>query len=643
MTHQTFEQLQALTGCDDHLQFVVKVIEKVHISESVRVGYEQQIQRIQRRRTDPNFYLAVIGEFSSGKSTFINALLRDDLLKTSALIATSAATKLRYGDNINVEVIFQGSKAGTLKTKNNAKQITIPWLAGVNGIDIRQFIHIVTSKDEVAKDVVDLTITHPAPFLANGIVIIDTPGTNAINPQHAEITRQVVENEADAALIIIPATVPLSQTLVGFLATFLRPYLHRCIFVVTRMDQIRPQEQSEVLTNLRSRLVKQLAIKSPMLYACGAQVLMDMLTDGETVREPLKVWADRFPKLESIIIHRLRQERSHSIAESLLRLLTQLFEQLNTHLQDQWHHYKMRQAAIEQQTIPDLPSFAAQEHTICHQMLQDAVSATLLKVVQCVEQHKQKTISQIRDTIFTAENGNSLKKIVQSEAEQILNDHQHSLLLDLQRDLEQISQTAIEVGRHFDRQFSEAYHRLQTLGGSVSTDHHGGGGVQLSMSDVFSSIQLINTQMDNTDNNITGGMGTAGAVIGNILLPGVGIFLGGFLGVMAAGLVISLDVRKQKLWEQLRPNLDTYFDTAKAQAQQEIKAYSENVTQALHQRIDTYVAHYQVVVDEMLNDQKKELQRLFELQESIQTDLLEIDQRRKSLSANQQKLAENTF
>ncbi len=231
----------------------------------------------------------------------------------------------------------------------------------------------------------------------------------------------------------------------------------------------------------------------------------------------------------------------------------------------------MRQAAIELETIPDLPSFAAQQHAICHQMLFDTVSTTLLKVVQCVEKHREKTILKLQDSIFAAENGNSLKQIVQTGAELILNDDQQSLLLDLQRDLEQISQAALEVGHHFDRQFSEAYRRLQALGGSVDTEANRVDGVQLSLSDVFSSIQSINKEMDNTDNNIAGGLGTAGAVIGNILLPGVGIFLGGFVGLMAAGLVISLDVRKQKLWEKLRPNLDAYFDTANAQAQQEIK------------------------------------------------------------------------
>ena len=214
----SLEQLEALTGCEEHLQFAAEVIAHSDISELVRAQLNQQIGRIQQRQQDPNLYLAIVGEFSSGKSTLINALLRDDLLKTSALVATSTATRLHHGNDLIVEASFQGPRSGTLKTKKNAKQITIPWLAGVDGIDTKHFIHLLTSEDEVAKEVTSLSIYHPASFLANNIVIIDTPGTNATNPKHGAITRQIIESEADAAVVVIPATTPLSQTLVDFLA-----------------------------------------------------------------------------------------------------------------------------------------------------------------------------------------------------------------------------------------------------------------------------------------------------------------------------------------------------------------------------------------------------------------------------------------
>ncbi len=331
-SQETIGQLEALTRCDEYLQFAVKVIEQSNLPESVGIEMQQQIERIEQRRTDPNLYLAVVGEFSSGKSTFINALLRDDLLKTSTLVATAAATRLRYGNDLEVEVRYQGRRPGTFKTNSQSDHITIPWWPTIHRINNRQFIQAVTSKDEVVKYVVDVTISHPSTFLANSIVIIDTPGANAINPQHEAITRQVIENEADLVIIVVPATIPLSQSLSNFLSSSLRPFLHRCIFVVTRMDQIRVQEQSELLNTLRRRFVDQLGIKPAMLCACSAQVFLDDFSDKETVPENLQVWKERFTQLEQIIINHLRRERLVSIAENLLRLLTLLFEQLESHL-----------------------------------------------------------------------------------------------------------------------------------------------------------------------------------------------------------------------------------------------------------------------------------------------------------------------
>jgi GTPase SAR1 family protein len=374
-----------LVGADDHLQFAEEVIKRSGLPKPIRTKLRQQIERIQKRCADPNLYLAVVGEFSSGKSTFVNALLRDDLLKTSVLPTTAAATKLRHGTSIGAEALFKNSRLRAVKTKS-----------GNSPDDVRRFIQKVTSEDEVAKEVVDIQITHPASFLADGIVIIDTPGTNAINPRHGEITRRVIENEADAAIIIVPATMPLSQTLAAFLDGPLRPYLHRCLFVITKMSQIPLQDQNKVLDYLRQRLALKLEVDLPMVYPCSAQVVMDELTGDVPVPEHQRVWNERFAELEALITERLRQERVLSIAENVTRLLTHMFEQLNAHLRAQWNQYQTRQATIKRATIRDLPSFAAEQRAQCNQMLQKAVSDTALRMDRLNHERRSQRRTSLR-------------------------------------------------------------------------------------------------------------------------------------------------------------------------------------------------------------------------------------------------------
>lgn len=117
-----------MNNYDDHIQFAENVIARSQLPRSQRGELHQLIQRIQQRQNDPNLYLAVIGEFSSGKSTFVNALIRDNLLKTSALVTTAAATRLIYGKNIDAKVHFANVPSIINKTTNTGCSIFISFI-----------------------------------------------------------------------------------------------------------------------------------------------------------------------------------------------------------------------------------------------------------------------------------------------------------------------------------------------------------------------------------------------------------------------------------------------------------------------------------------------------------------------------------
>jgi GTPase Era involved in 16S rRNA processing len=200
---------------------------------------------------------------------------------------------------------------------------------------LRECIHFLTAIDEVATHIDHLVISHPAPFLSDGIVIIDTPGTNADHEEHAQITFKLIEQEADAAVIVIPAPFPLAMTLTDFLTHQLRPFLHRCLFVVTQMDKIPEAEHERLLDNIRTRLAEVLKIEQPiMLYQSAPKVVLDTLNEQKAVPIDVQHWNDQFIELEDSLWNRLRHERTLSIAERLLRLLNSLFEQLDKHLRE---------------------------------------------------------------------------------------------------------------------------------------------------------------------------------------------------------------------------------------------------------------------------------------------------------------------
>src|SRR3954468_18958742 len=83
------EDIDTLTDAVAVCAFVRGIVDRHILAEPRRREHIGRLEAIVRRMNDPNLYLGVIGEFSSGKSTFINGLLRTRLLK-AACVATTA-------------------------------------------------------------------------------------------------------------------------------------------------------------------------------------------------------------------------------------------------------------------------------------------------------------------------------------------------------------------------------------------------------------------------------------------------------------------------------------------------------------------------------------------------------------------------
>lgn len=85
------KKLLKKTKLENNIAFVVNVLQEVRNSEYVKNVdlFEHDFQKIIDRLLDDSFRLAVVGEFSSGKSTFLNALIGKDLLKHGAKETTA--------------------------------------------------------------------------------------------------------------------------------------------------------------------------------------------------------------------------------------------------------------------------------------------------------------------------------------------------------------------------------------------------------------------------------------------------------------------------------------------------------------------------------------------------------------------------
>lgn len=170
--------------------------------------------------------IMVIGEWSAGKSTLINAILGKKVAITSAVPTTAVITKFVYGDKDRIFVHFQNGMKEEYSDKQ-FKQLTAE--VDEQGNNIRSKIQYVERQlpNELLKE----------------YNFIDSPGLNDIESKHVNITNDFLHN-IDATLWVISADhvgTATDKKLLALLSNHLKP-----IAIVNKIDAIDEEEGDSV-------------------------------------------------------------------------------------------------------------------------------------------------------------------------------------------------------------------------------------------------------------------------------------------------------------------------------------------------------------------------------------------------------------
>ena len=74
--------------------FVLKKIIKDSLVNEEKDKFMRKLDGLFQKGQSKHIHVAVVGEFNSGKSTFVNALLRERILKEAGRPTTAAATHI---------------------------------------------------------------------------------------------------------------------------------------------------------------------------------------------------------------------------------------------------------------------------------------------------------------------------------------------------------------------------------------------------------------------------------------------------------------------------------------------------------------------------------------------------------------------
>jgi small GTP-binding protein len=203
---------------------------------------------------DELFLLVIAGEFNSGKSSFINALLGDKVVKEGVTPTTDQITLLRYGETIHEE-------------------------------QLEEFL--------LARYV-------PAEVLRQ-LVIVDTPGTNAIIRRHEELTREFIPR-SDLVLFITSADRPFTESERSFLSA-IQEWGKKIVIVLNKADLLEPDELEQVVTFIRDN-ARDLLGMTPEIFPISARQAQRARTNDD----PAQRESSRFDTVERYILETLDAE-----------------------------------------------------------------------------------------------------------------------------------------------------------------------------------------------------------------------------------------------------------------------------------------------------------------------------------------------
>ncbi len=155
------------------------------------------------RQLDELFLLVIAGEFNSGKSAFINALLGQSLQLEGVTPTTDQIYLLRYGE-------------------------TTQRRPGEDGVWVQ---------------------TAPVELLSK-ITVVDTPGTNAIMREHEALTAEFIPR-SDLVLFVTSADRPFTESERGFLEQ-IRNWGKKIVLVINKIDILKPAEVDQVVAFVTS-------------------------------------------------------------------------------------------------------------------------------------------------------------------------------------------------------------------------------------------------------------------------------------------------------------------------------------------------------------------------------------------------------
>lgn len=210
------------------MELINNLLETAQYLQLENTVYEIEVLKARRESDNQLLVLPVVGEFSSGKTTLINALTNSKKLETASKATTSVIYEIYFGNpQEKGEIIYND---GTLEEVEDLSVIKNDQLDNV------QFIHIYDTAQKIA----------------NSTVIVDTPGLSSNDTRHLQALNSYLPN-ADAILLCTDINQQITNSLIEFIKS--AKLTERPIYlIVTKTDSKTPNEVEQAIEYIQKNI-----------------------------------------------------------------------------------------------------------------------------------------------------------------------------------------------------------------------------------------------------------------------------------------------------------------------------------------------------------------------------------------------------
>ena len=604
--------------------------------------YSNQLKAIEEKLNDNHFYIGIFGEFSCGKSTFINALTEHRCLTEDITQGTTCApTIIEFSEQENVIVKYKNGKEDRLINDRAAFINKILEKVGIklkkhnfSEKELKEFINKTTAVEENSKFINEVIWCSPINVLKSGITIIDTPGIGSLNERHTEVAKKAV-SRCDANLILTNLNAsPLSESLIKEVKIIAGDNADRCIFVGTHSDNLPDKELDRMSKFFDIKLKGQFNKQKPKFFVSAYKALEVLFpSDNKNVDSS---YLYEFRDFRNKIITMIENHREYIQCGNIVNLVSDLLPKIDKELSNETEVLSKKIDEFKLKVLDkDAPQWGAWKKKLQHDFKSDSKNIyveTVHEANEIIDDLRQ----SIKSAIFSCKDTNSLKSYLESGINSSLSTYSEKLE-GLIKDManSKIPNSLANALKEYKKNISENFNELEQIFGGIKISKMGAiDSTPSSVSINSGEMTSLSKKFDEQENSSIG-KGLAAGIAVSLVIPGAGWIAAGVLailgGIIGTFFGPSLDERKEdavsKIDEkinELRESISSQITAVNDQLMDKSKNYLNKIVNEQYVGYSNYIDLFNKNIIEVSKDLKNIQNKVNSYRNSLSNQINEL-------------------